>query len=103
MKLFVVPVFAAGAVLAVITQPQIAEFSNLTATAVLGWFAWHTATKTLPQLVENFRRELAAERAQHRADRDAFLREMAAQREQRHHDHTALQDSIDSLTKTLKG
>jgi acyl carrier protein phosphodiesterase len=102
MKLILAPLFAAGAALAFVAQPPLAEFSNLTATAILGWYAWHTATKTLPQLVENFRRELAAERALHRTDREAFLREMAAERAERRADHGALQDSVDALAQSIK-
>jgi hypothetical protein len=102
MKLLLFPV-AAGTLFALVAEPPLAEFSNLTATAVLGWYAWHTATRTLPQLVEDFRRELAAERALHRTDRDCFLREMAAERAQRHTEHTALKDAVDSLTDSING
>ena len=82
MKLLAGPLFAVAAVAAVATEPPFAQLSNLTATAILGWYAWHTATKAIPQLVENFRRELATERSQHRTDRDAFLYEMTEQRVQ---------------------
>jgi hypothetical protein len=99
MKLLFIPI-AAGTLLALVAEPPLAEFSNLTATAVLGWYAWHTATRTLPRLVEDFRRELAAERALHRTDRDCFLRELAAERNQRHTEYAALKDSVNSLTKS---
>ena len=90
----------AAAVLAVVAQPPIPEFSNLTATAILGWYAWHTASKTLPQLVASFRAELAAERTQHRADRDAFLHEMAQERTQRHADNAAIAHAIAQFITT---
>src|SRR3954470_12038882 len=96
MRLLLIPI-AAGTLLAIVAEPPLAEFSNLTATAVLGWYAWHTATRTLPQLVEDFRRELAAERALHRTDRDCFLRELSAERAQRHTEHAAIKDAVDSL------
>jgi hypothetical protein len=100
MKLLLIPI-AAGTLFALVAEPPLAEFSNLTATAVLGWYAWHTATRTLPQLVEDFRRELAAERALHRTDRDCFLRELAAERHQRQTEYAALKDSVDSLTNSI--
>src|SRR5262245_57249775 len=89
--------YAATALLALATGPPISELSNLTATAILGWYAWHTATRTIPRLVESFRRELATERMLHRADRDAFLLEMAEQRAQRHADHAAVIQAIENL------
>jgi hypothetical protein len=94
MRLLLIPI-AAGTLLALVAEPPLAEFSNLTATAVLGWYAWHTATRTLPQLIENFRRELAAERALHRSDRDCFLRELAAERAQRQQHFSDLRESIE--------
>jgi hypothetical protein len=30
------------------TLPLLPDISNLTATAVLGWYAWHTVSKTIP-------------------------------------------------------
>jgi hypothetical protein len=96
MKLFVAPLLAA-AIVALVAQPPIAEFSNLTSTAILGWYAWHTATKTLPQLVENFRAELATERSQNRADRESFLREMAEERTQRHADNVVIVQALEQL------
>ncbi len=54
MKLVLVPLFAA-VVFALAADPPVAELSNLTATAILGWYAWHTATRAIPQLVADFR------------------------------------------------
>jgi hypothetical protein len=99
MKLLLIPI-AAGTLVALVAEPPLAEFSNLTATAVLGWYAWHTATRTLPQLIENFRRELAAERALHRSDRDCFLRELAAERAQRQQHFSDLRESIEQNRRT---
>lgn len=50
------------------------DFGNLTATAILGWYAWHTTTRTIPQLVADFRQELTALR-------EAFREELASERE----------------------
>ena len=33
------------------------DLGNLTATAVLGWYAWHTASKSIPGIVRSFREE----------------------------------------------
>ncbi len=52
------------------------DVSNLTATAMLGWYAWHTASRTIPDLVANFRAELAAERDNHRATIECFCHEL---------------------------
>ncbi len=102
MKLFTAPLFTIAALIALAADPPFAQVGNLTATAILGWYAWYTATKTLPQLVENFRRELATERNQHRTDRDAFLYEMTEQRVQRHNDTTAMVLAVNELTSSIK-
>ena len=73
MRFLLCPLFAVAAVLALAADSPLSELGNLTATAILGWYAWHTSTKTIPQLVDDFRGELATERAQQRADREAFL------------------------------
>jgi hypothetical protein len=96
MKLILAPLLAAAA-LAFVAEPPITQFSNLTATAILGWYAWHTATKTLPQLVESFRSELETERSRQRADRDAFLHELHEERLQRHADNRAIAEAIKRL------
>ncbi|HEY2760373.1 MAG TPA: hypothetical protein VGI75_06510 [Pirellulales bacterium] len=98
MKFLLAPLLAIGAVLALTTDPPVAELSNLTATAILGWYAWHTATRTIPQLVEMFRHELATERSQHQNDREAFLNQATEERDRRHDDHTALLQAIHDLT-----
>jgi hypothetical protein len=56
------------------------EVGNLTATAMLGWYAWHTVARTIPELVANFRAELAAERAGHRHAVESICRELASLR-----------------------
>ncbi|MEX2138678.1 MAG: hypothetical protein WD894_05415 [Pirellulales bacterium] len=61
-----------------LAQLPLPEVGNLTATAMLGWYAWHTVARTIPDLVASFRTELAAERASHRADIEALCRELAA-------------------------
>jgi hypothetical protein len=62
----------------VLAQLPLPEVGNLTATAMLGWYAWHTVARTIPELVTNFRAELAAERADHRAAIESLCRERAA-------------------------
>ena len=101
MKLALAPLFAVAVIFAVAADPPIAELSNLTATAILGWYAWHTATCAIPQLVTNFRDELALERSQNHADRDNFFRELAEERVQRHADNTALILAVDDLKSLL--
>ena len=61
-----------------LAQLPLPEVGNLTATAMLGWYAWHTVARTIPEIVANFRIELAAERADHRAAIESLCRELAA-------------------------
>ena len=65
-------------VVGLFAQFPLPEVGNLTATAMLGWYAWHTVSRTIPELVASFRAELAAERADHRAAVESICREMAA-------------------------
>lgn len=50
------------------------DLGNLTATGILGWYAWHTAARTIPGLVKDFREES-------REQREAFKEEMRTERE----------------------
>lgn len=77
--------------------PAPAAFGNLTATAILGWYAWYTASKTIPNLMSDFRAELAARRAEYVTDRDLFRREMAEERAQRHADNLAIVEVLQRL------
>src|SRR5437868_4399235 len=103
MKLILIPLAATStaALFALAADSPVSELSNLTATAILGWYAWHTATRTIPKLVDSFRRELSAERAEHRTDRDVFLSEMAEERTQRHADNLALAQSLATFKSEL--
>lgn len=75
-----------------------AELGNLTATAILGWYAWHTASRTIPGLVADFRAEMAAARSEHRADCDVFRAELAAERAARHENHLQTLEALDALS-----
>lgn len=75
--------YGLSALLALTAAPPISELSNITATAILGWYAWHTSTRTVPGLITEFRQDLANQRAGQRAERDAFLLEIAEQRMER--------------------
>lgn len=46
---------------------DVPELGNFSSSAILGWYAWHTASRTIPGLVRSFREELAAERQQRQA------------------------------------
>lgn len=50
------------------------DFGNMTSTAILGWYAWHTTTRTIPQLVADFRQEL-------QDLRETFCQQLQAERE----------------------
>lgn len=52
--------------------PQI-DFGNLTATAILGWYAWHTQTRTITKMQDDFRSAIEKQR-------DDFREELIAER-----------------------
>ena len=76
----------------------IASFSNFTATAILGWYAWHTVSKTIPGVIRAFREETCALRAECRDEREALYLEMSAERQQRHHDTLAMVEALHELS-----
>jgi hypothetical protein len=64
--------------------PAMLDFSTITATSVLGWYAWHTTYHTIPGLVRAFREELQAMRCAFGEERELLYAEIAAERRQRH-------------------
>jgi len=88
--------FILAAWLAALPPPDV---GNLTATAILGWYAWHTASRTLPALVRNFREELAAMRDDGRAARETFRQALAEERAQRRADQAAVVDALHALAR----
>lgn len=72
---------------------------NLSATAVLGWYAWYTAARAIPALVRAFREEQAAARADHRAQIESLRQELALLREESHADHLALVAALGEVTR----
>jgi hypothetical protein len=78
------------------------ELGNFTASAILGWYAWHTASKTIPGLVEHFRRELAELRDDERVQRQAFHESLAAERAARHADSELIAAALRQLAERLK-
>ena len=79
----------------------VSDLGNVTATAILGWYAWHTASRTIPSLVKEFRDEMAAARAENRADREAFRGELAEERHCRHADIVAVLGALKELTDRI--
>lgn len=79
------------------------DVGNLTATALLGWYAWHTASRTLPALVRAFREELAAQRSEWADEREAFRQELAEERMQRHADSLSLLEGLQTLSRQVAG
>lgn len=61
------------------------DFGSLSATAILGWYAWHNTTYTIPSIVKEFREELGIERKSndetHRELRKQFFDELRESRE----------------------
>ena len=80
---------------------SIPEFSNLTATAMLGWYAWHTVSKTIPEIVNVFRDEAATIRRECQHERELLFHELTAERSRRHHDALAIVESLDELHRRL--
>src|SRR5690554_1351358 len=74
------------------------DLGNLTATALLGWYAWHTVSRTIPELVRAFREEMASMRTESRAERENLHGEISAERLQRHSDHMAIIEALNQLT-----
>ncbi len=74
------------------------DVSNLTATAMLGWYAWHTASRTIPDLVAHFRAELADERNNHRATIECFCHELKSERDTRGSHHRELITALEKLS-----
>jgi hypothetical protein len=78
------------------------DFGNLTSSAILGWYAWHTASRTIPGLVRHFREELAACRAYQRAEQETFREELAAERAQRSADQAEVVEVLGQIRDQLK-
>ncbi|MBS0207790.1 MAG: hypothetical protein JSS27_02450 [Planctomycetes bacterium] len=81
----------------------ILDFGNLTATAILGWYAWHTVAKTIPGIIRAFREETSALRAECRDEREALYVELSAERQQRHHDTLAVVAALHELSARISG
>ena len=77
------------------------DFSALTATAVLGWYAWHTTYFTIPHLVTAFREECSAMRAESAEERVALHAELSAERNQRHTHHVMVVEALRDLAHRL--
>lgn len=77
------------------------DFSSLSATAILGWYAWHTAYHTIPNLVAAFREEMAAARAECGAERELLYAELSAERRQQHIDHGLVVEALAELSRRL--
>jgi hypothetical protein len=81
--------------------PSMVDFSSLTSTAVLGWYAWYTAYFVIPGIVQAFRDELAAVRSECAAECEALHTELAAERDQRYAHHALVVESLRDLARRL--
>ena len=77
------------------------DFSALTSTAVLGWYAWYTTYHVIPGIVQAFRDEQAAARRECAAEREALHAELAAERAQRYAHHVLVVESLRDLAHRL--
>jgi hypothetical protein len=99
-SLFLVAMLAAAGLLqAQLNQLPMPDLGNLTASAILGWYAWHTASKTIPDIVAQFRAELSAARAEFRSETALFREELATERKQRHADNQTLAAALHELAQ----
>ena len=80
---------------------EIPDLGNVTATAIVCWYAWHTASRTIPELMRDFREELAAQRDECHAERELLRRELAEERSQRHADNIAIVDALEHVAERL--
>lgn len=79
----------------------VTDLSNLTATAILCWYAWHTVARTLPNIVKAFREELCQARLEARSERECLYSVIAAERAQFHDDHLAVVRALNELSNRL--
>lgn len=90
----------APAVLAVAFAESVApELGNLTASAVLGWYAWYTSTRTVPGMLRSFREEMNGARQDFRAETAALRDQLACEREYRHRDGAAMAQALNRLSR----
>jgi hypothetical protein len=89
---------AAGYLTGQLTEFPGPDLGSLTSTAVLGWYAWHTATRTVPGLVKDFRDEMSAARLELRDERLAFYDQLREERRLRHDDSVAVVEALSALT-----
>ncbi len=75
------------------------ELGNLTASAVLGWYAWYTATRTTPGMLRSFREEMHAARQDFRTETAAQRDQLACEREYRHRDSAAIARALNRLSR----
>lgn len=80
----------------------VTDVSNLTATAILCWYAWHMAARTLPQVVKAFREEMARMRAEYRAERECLYSVILSERERCHNDHLAIVEALNELSSRMQ-
>lgn len=60
--------------LAEVTIPELPQWAgNLPATAILGWYAWHTTTKTIPEMVRDHREDIKQEREQRQRQHEEHI------------------------------
>lgn len=79
------------------TSPLHFDLGNMTATAILGWYAWHTASRTIPNLVNDFRAEMQLERKTHGDERAQLFSELKEERNQRIEDTKEFLQTIRGL------
>lgn len=79
---------------------------SASATALLGWYAWHTATKTIPNLVNDFRAEMKESReacaTEKQGHLDAFRAELREERQHREASSTRIATALDKLSDSVK-
>ena len=80
---------------------EIPDLGNMTATAILCWYAWHTAARTIPHLVRDFRAELAFQREECGEERERLRRELSEERAQRHADNIAIVTALEQVAEQL--
>ena len=64
------------------------DIANLTATGILGWYAWHTASRTIPSMIKDFREES-------KEQRETFKGELRIERETH-------RDAVESLRQSIE-
>lgn len=84
----------------------VTALGGASATAILGWYAWFTATKTIPNLVNDFRSEMSESRKscaeEKKSHLDSFRAELKEERQHRENSSQRIASALDRLSESVR-